>query len=41
VFTYPDTDLGPAYTAVCEGSEEFNGFYGEGIIDAFAASEKR
>ena len=41
VFTYPDPDLTPDYTAVCEGSPEFNGFYGEGIVDAFAASKKR
>jgi subtilisin family serine protease len=37
-FTYPDPDLGPEYTAVCEGSRKRNGFYGEGIVDAFAAS---
>jgi lantibiotic leader peptide-processing serine protease len=41
VVTYPDPDLTPDYTAICEGSEEFNGFYGEGIVDAFAASKKR
>jgi hypothetical protein len=39
--TYPDPDLTPDYTAVCEGTEEFNGFCGEGIVDAFAASKKR
>ena len=26
-------------TAVCEGSKQFNGFYGHGIVDAFAASK--
>ena len=31
----------PDYTAVCEGDEEFNGFYGHGIVDAFAASKRR
>src|SRR3954451_21870416 len=41
VFTYPDPDLTPDYTATCEGNTDFNGFYGEGIIDAFAASKKR
>jgi lantibiotic leader peptide-processing serine protease len=41
VFTYPDPDLTPDYTAICEGSPDSNGFYGEGIIDAFAASKKR
>jgi subtilisin family serine protease len=27
----------PAYTALCEGTPQFNGFYGEGIVDALAA----
>lgn len=27
----------PEYTAYCEGSAAFNGFYGEGIVDALAA----
>jgi hypothetical protein len=40
-FTYPDPDLTPDFTAVCEGTTEFNGFYGEGIVDAFAASRRR
>ena len=41
VFTYPDPDLTPDYTAICEGTPDRNGFYGEGIVDAFAASAKR
>ena len=41
MFTYPDPDLTPDYTAVCEGDAEFNGFYGHGIVDAYAASSKR
>jgi lantibiotic leader peptide-processing serine protease len=44
VQTYPDTDLEPspeAFTAICEGDEDFNGFYGEGIVDALAASKKK
>jgi lantibiotic leader peptide-processing serine protease len=40
VFTYPDPDLTPDYTAICEGTPENNGFYGEGIVDALAASSK-
>jgi lantibiotic leader peptide-processing serine protease len=40
VFTYPDPDLTPDYTAVCEGSDGNNGFFGEGIVDAFAASKR-
>ena len=44
VQTYPDPDLEPspeAFTALCEGDEDFNGFYGEGIVDALAASKKK
>ena len=41
LFTYPDPDLTPDYTALCEGDEEFNGFYGHGIVDAYAASKRR
>jgi hypothetical protein len=41
VFVYPDPDLSPDHTAICEGSTESNGFYGEGIVDAFAASKKK
>jgi subtilisin family serine protease len=43
VQTYPDPTLLPspeAYTAVCEGSDSDNGFFGEGIVDAFAASKR-
>jgi subtilisin family serine protease len=38
-FTYPWTPGSPPedYTATCEGSPRFNGFYGDGIIDALAA----
>ena len=36
-FDYPDEDLGPEYTAQCDGTDELNGFYGHGIIDALAA----
>jgi lantibiotic leader peptide-processing serine protease len=41
VFTYPDPDLTPDSPAICEGTEEFNGCYGEGIVDALAAAKKR
>jgi subtilisin family serine protease len=30
-----------AYTALCEGTTRFNGFYGEGIVDAYAATGGR
>jgi subtilisin family serine protease len=33
-FHYPDPDLGPEYTATCTGTKKFNGFYGDGIVDA-------
>jgi subtilisin family serine protease len=38
-FTYPDPDLTPDFTAVCEGTRDLNGFYGDGIVDALAAVE--
>ncbi|MDX6719205.1 MAG: lantibiotic leader peptide-processing serine protease [Solirubrobacteraceae bacterium] len=37
-FTYPDPDLGAAFDALCEGTPAFNGFYGDGIVNALAAS---
>ena len=36
-FTYPDLP-GPPFDAVCEGTPAFNGFYGDGIVNALAAS---
>jgi lantibiotic leader peptide-processing serine protease len=36
-FHYPDPDLPPGFDAFCAGSEEFNGFYGNGIVNAIAA----
>jgi len=38
-FTYPWSPTAPPedYTATCEGSPRFNGFYGDGIVDALAA----
>jgi subtilisin family serine protease len=41
VQSYPHPDLGPDFDALCEGTPELNGFYGEGIVDAFAASKKK
>jgi subtilisin family serine protease len=34
-FTYPG--LSAVYNAVCQGTPDVNGFYGEGIVDALAA----
>jgi subtilisin family serine protease len=34
---YTDEGLTPNYNAVCEGTTEVNGLYGEGIVDAAAA----
>ncbi len=38
-FTYPWAPTPPStdYSATCEGTPRFNGFYGDGIIDALAA----
>jgi subtilisin family serine protease len=36
-FAYPDLP-GPPFDAVCEGTPSFNGFYGDGIVNALAAS---
>ena len=38
--TYVYPDISAQYTATCEGSREFNGFYGHGIVDALAASSR-
>ena len=37
--SYADKGRPPSFDALCEGSPEFNGFYGHGIIDALAAVE--
>jgi hypothetical protein len=37
-FTYPDNPPGVP-PATCEGTPAFNGFYGDGIVNAFAASK--
>jgi lantibiotic leader peptide-processing serine protease len=34
-FTYPDL---PGIEALCEGTPSFNGFYGDGVVNALAAS---
>jgi subtilisin family serine protease len=39
-FVYPDLP-GPPFDAVCEGTLAFNGFYGDGIVNALAASGVR
>jgi lantibiotic leader peptide-processing serine protease len=36
-FVYPDLP-GPSTDALCEGTPAFNGFYGDGIVNALAAS---
>ncbi|WBQ07186.1 S8 family serine peptidase [Kribbella sp. CA-293567] len=35
--TYVNEGRTPEFDALCEGSRKFNGFYGHGIIDAYAA----
>ena len=39
-FDYPDPTR-PDYTATCEGNASFNGFYGDGIVNAFDAVTSR
>jgi subtilisin family serine protease len=34
---YLDEDRDPSFTATCAGTPEFNGFYGHGAVDAYAA----
>jgi lantibiotic leader peptide-processing serine protease len=36
LFDYLDEGRSPEFTALCEGTTEFNGFYGHGIVDAWA-----
>jgi hypothetical protein len=37
-FHYDDPALDPAvFDATCEGGTKFNGFYGQGIVDALAS----
>jgi subtilisin family serine protease len=35
--SYEDVGRGPEYTAFCSGTKERNGFYGNGIVNAYAA----
>jgi subtilisin family serine protease len=37
-FLYPDV-VGPPFDALCEGTADLNGFYGDGIVNALAASK--
>lgn len=39
VYDYPDQP--DSYTAACEGTPRFNGWYGDGIVDALAAVRTR
>jgi len=42
LFHYDDPELDPAiYDARCEGGRRFNGFYGDGVVDALAAVTRR
>jgi subtilisin family serine protease len=38
LFDYPDRP--DSFTALCEGNLEFNGFYGNGIVDALRAVDR-
>ena len=40
-FVYPDlvdADPNVPFEALCEGDADFNGFYGDGVVDALAAA---
>jgi subtilisin family serine protease len=41
LFSYADVGRPPEYDALCEGTVEFNGFYGHGVVDAYAAVTRR
>ena len=36
-FSYADKGRPASFTAFCEGTPVYNGFYGHGIVDALAA----
>jgi subtilisin family serine protease len=36
LFSYANVGRPPEFDALCEGTTEFNGFYGHGIVDAYA-----
>ena len=37
LFDYVNVGRPAEFDALCEGTTEFNGFYGSGIVDAYAA----
>nr|BFE73878.1 hypothetical protein GCM10020092_071790 [Actinoplanes digitatis] len=39
--SYAQEGRDATYDALCEGGERFNGFYGRGIVDAYAAVSGR
>ncbi|TWD74909.1 subtilase family protein [Kribbella amoyensis] len=39
--TYTNEGRDPEFDALCEGGRQFNGFYGHGIVDAYAAVTRR
>jgi lantibiotic leader peptide-processing serine protease len=36
LFSYANVGRPAEFDALCEGTTEFNGFYGHGIVDAYA-----
>ena len=38
--SYADKGRPPSFDALCEGTTDLNGFYGDGIVDALKAVEK-
>jgi hypothetical protein len=41
LFDYTNVGRPAEFNALCEGTEEFNGFYGHGIVDAYATVTQR
>ena len=39
--TYANEGRDASFNALCEGGKQFNGFYGYGIVDAYAAVTTR
>jgi len=41
LFSYADVGRPAEFDALCQGTLEFNGFYGHGVVDAYAAVTRR
>ena len=41
LFSYENVGRAPEFNALCEGKKKFNGFYGHGIVDAYATVTRK